>query len=487
MVKIKKINESYLQIICDADLAMDISDCFAFYVEGYQWSPKYKSGIWDGRIKLFNIRNRLMPIGLYDDLIIYFNQRQIEYKNEVENIYGPKLSAKFINEFCNEILKCDLKLRDYQINAIQQAFKNKKIILLSATGSGKSFILFLIINLLKYMDDNFKFLLVVPTSSLVYQMREDFIEYGKNFSDYNDYIHIIEGKKKNSSKPIIITTWQAIMEKRIPSSWFVKFNGICIDECHTAQATQLSKIVNNCINAQFKFGMTGSLKESNTSKMQLKSLFSKVFLASKTKDLQKKKILSQLKIRNCILEYPTEYRNICKSLNYVEETNYIRSLEIRKKFILNLSKKVKGNTLILFKIVDYGKEIFEMIKKENKNTYFIYGGTKVKDRELVRKITENNDKVIIVASFPVFSQGVNIKKLHNLIFAESVKSSIKVIQSIGRTLRLHDSKDCAILYDLVDEMSYKKRKNFVLRHFLQRIKIYDHEQFNYTTKTFKLE
>lgn len=486
-VEIEKLNESFLRVNCGDDIALNLSEHFSFYTEGYKWSPKYKAGIWDGKIRLFQKRGRLLPIGLGNDLIVYFRQNGIDFENKIENTYGPNLSAKFIKKFCSELLKCEYEPRDYQISAIQQALKYKKIILLSATGSGKSYIAYILLNLLKYMNDDFRSLLVVPTSSLVYQMKEDFIEYGKNFCNMEDFIHIIKGKEKNSNKPIIISTWQAIQSHNISPVYFSQFNGIICDEVHGATASQLSKIVNNCVNASFKIGMTGSLKECTTSKMQLKALFSKVYSASSTKKLQKKKILSQLEIRNCVLNYPEKMRKECKKLNYVDEISYIRNIKSRKKIICNLVKKAKGNSLILFRSIEYGKEIFEMIKKTNVRTFYIFGGTNVEDRESARKIAEKYDNVIIVASVGVFSTGVNIKRLHNLFFVESIKSTISIIQSLGRVLRVHETKKKAILWDIVDDLQQGKRKNYVLKHFFQRIKIYNDQGFNYLTKTFKLE
>ena len=484
-VEITKINESFLRIRCQQDLAMDLSENFSFFVENYLWSPKYKSGVWDGRIRLFQMKGRLLPIGLYDDLLIYFRQNGIKFQNNVENTLGPNLSTKFINKFCSELLKCPFELRDYQLESISQAIKYKKLILLSATGSGKSAIIFGLINLLKYADENFRSLLVVPTTSLVHQMRDDFIECGKNFTDYEKYIHIIySGKEKNSDKPLIISTWQSLM--RMPPKYFNKFNGLFIDEVHTSIAKQLTTIINNSINAEYKIGTTGSLKDTNVSKMQLKALFSKVYRASSTKNLQKKKILAPLEIRNCVLDYPEKYRSLCKKMNYVEECDLIKSFEIRKKFICNLVKKAKGNSLVLFRSVKYGKEIYEMIKEKNEKTFYIYGETKAEDREAVRKIAEKYENVVIVASFGTFATGINIKRLHNLFFAESTKSLIKVIQSIGRALRIHETKETAILYDLVDDLQIGKRKNFVLKHFFKRIKIYDDAEFNHSTRSFKM-
>lgn len=348
-----------------------------------------------------------------------------------------------------------------------------------------SFILFNIINLLKFMNENYKFLLIVPSISLVEQMKGDFIEYGENFCDYNDHIHTISsGKKKETEKSITISTWQSLQNIK-DKSFFIQFDCVIADEAHGATATQLVKIMESATSAVFKIGTTGSLKNCQTSSIQLKSLFSRVFIASKTKQLQKAKILAKLKIRNCILDYKEEFKKYCSKLKYADEVDFIRSIEARKKFISRLVNKLKGNTLVLFKSIEYGNDLFDEIKIKNPDTYFVYGGTKVEDRENVRKIAEENDNVVIVASYQIFSQGINIKRLHNLVFGESVKSLIKVVQSIGRTLRIHPTKDYAYLYDICDNLSYGKRKNYVLKHFFERVRIYDDEGWSYKTRTFK--
>ena len=488
MVEIVKLNESYIRVFCDLDIAIELSNYFSFYTKNYKWSPKWRSGVWDGKIRLFNIKSGMLPIGLYDDLLGFLTRKGIEYKINATFDGGLNLSEKYILKFNKEVLKCDFTPRDYQVKSVQYALKNKKCILLSSTGSGKSYIIFLIFNLLKFFYEDCKFLLCVPTMSLTSQMTEDFIEYGKNFCDYNDYIHqIYAGQSKDSEKPIIISTWQSLMGKGkngVKKSWFDNFSCVLVDETHTATASQLSNIVNKCENAVYKIGTTGSLTDNETDKMQLKSLFSDVYSASNTKNLQKKKILSQLKIRNCVLDYPSEYRNLCKKMDYPSEMNFIRESEERKKFIFKLVNRLKGNTLVLFRSIEYGKALFEMFDHENK--FLVYGKTKTIDRELSRKNAEKSSNVLIIASFAVFSQGINIKNLPNLVFGESMKSSIKVIQSIGRILRLHEDKKYATLYDICDDISYKKHKNYVLKHFFERIKIYDKQGFNYSTKTFKI-
>ena len=121
------------------------------------------------------------------------------------------------------------------------------------------------------------------------------------------------------------------------------------------------------------------------------------------------------------------------------------------------------------------------IKLESKRAFLVFGQTDIETREKVRKLAEEHNNIIIIASLGVYAQGVNIKNLHDIIFAEPFKSKIKVLQSIGRGLRKHHSKDIATLWDISDYLKHKKKVNYSLRHFLQRVSMYDIEEFEYTS------
>ena len=142
----------------------------------------------------------------------------------------------------------------------------------------------------------------------------------------------------------------------------------------------------------------------------------------------------------------------------------------------------RGNTLVLFnRVEDHGMPLYQLINTStrNKKVFFIYGGVNVEDREEVRAIAEKENNAIIVASYGTFSTGINIKNLHNIVFASPSKSRIRNLQSIGRVLRKGDNKTKATLYDLADDISYKSRKNYTLNHMIERVKIYSEENFNY--------
>ena len=149
----------------------------------------------------------------------------------------------------------------------------------------------------------------------------------------------------------------------------------------------------------------------------------------------------------------------------------------------------KGNTLVLYNYVEkHGKPLYDLIKgkaDEDRKVFFVSGGTDTTDREAIRNIMERMQNAIIVASLGTFSTGINIRNLHNIIFASPSKSQIRVLQSIGRGLRKSDDGKDTNLYDITDDLSWKSRKNFALLHSEERLKIYDKEKFNY--KTYKVD
>ena len=169
--------------------------------------------------------------------------------------------------------------------------------------------------------------------------------------------------------------------------------------------------------------------------------------------------------------------------NFEEEVQYIITHNRRNNFIKNLALDLKGNTLILFARVEgHGLPLYELINKNkspNQKVFFVHGGVDAQEREQVREITEREENAIIIASYGTFSTGINIKRLYNVIFASPSKSRIRNLQSIGRVLRKGNKKTSATLYDIADDISYKSRRNYTLNHLIERIKVYNEENFNY--------
>ena len=193
-----------------------------------------------------------------------------------------------------------------------------------------------------------------------------------------------------------------------------------------------------------------------------------------------KEILSEFEIESVLLKYPKEVCQSYKKLTYQEEIGQLVQLQARNDFITDLAKKVKGNTLILFQYVkNHGIPLYDqMISKSKGKVFLVHGGVSANIREEIRRITEQEDDAIIVASYGTFSTGVSIKKLHNIIFASPSKSRIRVLQSIGRQLRKSDQKEKARLFDISDDLRWKKYVNHTYRHYEERLEIYNSENFD---------
>ena len=362
-----------------------------------------------------------------------------------------------------------MKPRDYQYAAVYSAIKNNRKLLLSPTGSGKSLMIYALVRY--YCATRKKTLIIVPTTSLVEQMVNDFCDYGWNA---DDHVHkIYGGKDKVTDKPVIISTWQSIY--KFPKRYFDDIECVIGDEAHLFKSKSLTGIMTKLHNAKYRFGFTGTLNGTKTHKWVLEGLFGSCDQVTKTDDLIKRGYLSKFRIKILLCKHPPQYFE-----TYHDEMEYLIGHRGRNNLIKNLVKDLRGNTLVLFNYIEkHGEPLFEIINNsvdEQRKTFFVHGGTEVQDREEVRLITEQEDNAIIVASYGTFSTGINIKRLHNIIFASPSKSRIRNLQSIGRVLRRGEGKSLATLYDISDDIG---GQNYTLRHLNERVTIYNEENFKY--------
>ena len=478
---ITKINEVYLHIKVDQGVARELSDFFTFEVPGAKFMPQYRSRMWDGKIRLFSI----MTGEIYVGLLSYIEE--FAKRNEIEPTYGegvkdgattkPDDIRKFIQRVRPRSRGLDIQVRDYQFDAIQHAIGTHRSLLVSPTASGKSLIIYLLSVWYTLLLDDKKVLILVPTTSLVEQMYGDFVDYG--FSEEH-LQKIYQGYTKDIDKTIVISTWQSVYKQQ--KKWFDQFGAVFGDEAHLFKAKSLTGIMTKLVNCKYRHGLTGTLDGTQTHQLVLEGVFGKANKVVSTKELMDSNTVAQLNVKCIVLDYPDADKKYMKNLNYQEEVDLIVKDTRRNNFIINLTSHLKGNTLVLFQFVEkHGLELFADMEKTltNRKVFNIYGGTDTKYREDVRNITEKESDAVIVASYGTFSTGINIRNLHNIVFASPSKSRIRVLQSIGRTLRLGDNKDSATVYDIADDFSYKGKQNFTLRHFQERINIYNQEEFDY--------
>ena len=473
---IKKKNEVYVTVKAEPHINQELSDLFTFDVPGAKFMPQYRSKYWDGKIRLYSPATGEIYGGLVDKIVSW--AKKSEYSLEFENnqFYGAPfeeneiISREGVKDYMTRISKH--KPRNYQIDAVYDALRYNRKLLISPTASGKSLMIYSVVRY--YAEKNKKILLVVPTTSLVEQMFKDFQDYGW---DAENYCHrIYAGKEKTNENPVTITTWQSIYKLKRP--FFKDFEVVIGDEAHLFKSKSLISIMTKMDAAKYRFGFTGTLDGTQTHKWVLEGLFGPSYKVTQTRELIDKGHLSKLQIHILILKHKPRKFEV-----YEEELQHIITHQKRNNFIKNLVLDLKGNTLVLFSRVEtHGQPLYELINNSIQNdrkVFYVHGGVDAEERERIREITETERNAIIVASYGTFSTGINIKNLHNVIFASPSKSRIRNLQSIGRVLRKGDSKTQAVLYDIADDITHLSRRNYTLNHLIERIKIYNEEKFNY--------
>jgi len=490
IIKVKKKNHAFLHVDCEPSVANELCDFFTFYVPGYKFMPAYKNKFWDGKIRLYDTRKKELYAGLYKYLEEFASVEGRNYTIEVEhnNFYGlpnsqQPIDMSYMNDLNLTVKGDKIEPRDYQLEAIHHGLSERKGLLVSPTASGKSLIIY---SLLRYFLQNSdkKAIIIVPTTSLVEQMYSDFADYSEFDNDFDTQkmCHkIYAGREKITTQRVIITTWQSIY--KLPGSWFKDFGFVVGDEAHNFKAKSLTSILTKLVEAEYRFGTTGTLDGTQTHKLVLEGLFGPAYYVTTTKQLMDKGSLADLDIDVVLMKYDDEICRAMSKATYQDEIDYIVRYEKRNKFITNLALDQDGNTLVLFQYVEkHGKPLFNMISDsahKRRKIFYVSGETGTDVREDVRRITENEKNAIIVASLGTFSTGVNIRNLHNIIFASPSKSQIKILQSIGRGLRKSDDGRATKLYDIADDLHWKSRKNFTLNHAAERIKIYSKEKFKF--------
>ena len=481
-VTLTKFNEVYLRIKCEPSVARELSEFFTFEVPNAKFMPSVRNRLWDGKIRLFSPGTGKIYLGLLPYVRRFLSEQGHKIQYDSSLIPPKKFDKKITTKFVRSLEKGKFRTRDYQIDAIHTILESGRGLILSPTGSGKSFIIYALIRYyLKILDDK-KILLIVPTTNLVEQMYNDFADYGW-FPD--EHCHkLYAGADKNTSREVVISTWQSIY--KLDKRYFSQFGAVFVDECHLAKAKSLTGIMTKLHDCQYRIGTTGTLDGSEIHQLVLEGLFAKHKEVTTTAQLVKQKYLSNLNIRCLVLNHVKTNR---RQRTYQEEMDYLSKSPARNNFICKLAISQDGNTLILAQYINQLQTLTLALKEHTKDRkiFFVYGATEAVERDKIRGIVEEENDAIIVASYGVFSMGINIKRLHNIIFASPYKSQIKVLQSIGRGLRLTKDKTECNLFDIADDLSYNNKSNYTLKHFQERIEIYSQQEFDYEILPIKLK
>ena len=483
-LKIAKKNEVYLKVEAPDHVKYELADFFTFEVESAKFMQKTKRYRgWDGKIRLFSPATGELYCGLVDYLTDWAKKNKYEYEIEENEFYGspddfnelitPEGVAGFV-----KALRLPVKVRDYQYQAIYECLRYNRRLLLSPTASGKSLMIYALVRYYTNLTRNV--LIVVPTTSLVEQMYKDFESYGWKASSYCHRIYA--GQEKYTNHKVVITTWQSIYKE--PKKWFDRFDCVIGDEAHQFKAKSLSTLMSKLHDCKYRVGFTGTLDGANVNQLVLEGLFGRCSQVTKTSKLMKRGYVAKLKVQVILLKHDEKLFE-----GYQDEMDYLVEHSGRNNFIKKLAIDLKGNTLILFNYVDrHGIPLFNLINSHtDQPVYLVHGGIDTDDREDIRVLTEKADNAIIVASYGTFSTGINIRNLHNVIFASPSKSRIRNLQSIGRVLRKGDNKSKAVLYDIADDISTDRGNNYSLNHLMERVKVYNEEKFDYEIIDVKLK
>jgi superfamily II DNA or RNA helicase len=486
---ITKINEVYINIDCEPSIAAELYQYFSFRPEGYQFNPKYKARFWDGYIHLYNIHERRLYAGLFHQLVSFLKENNYTYLIQSNPYYGriDEENNIHLEDFIEYIDSLNLHShgkkivpRDFQYTAAFECIKYKRLVSISPTASGKSLIIYMIIRYLIDHDLCSRFLLIFPSTGLIQQMANDFADYSShNGFPIGDVLHMIySGQDKTSPKPIHFSTWQSLY--KLPSSFYDDYDMVLVDEAHNAKSDSFRTIFENCRNVGYRYGFTGTLSNKNkVHRLVVQGLIGEAKQFTNTAELIERKEAANIQINCVILDYSNDTKFNTKKMKYADEFAFICSHTRRNKFIKKLAIDLSGNTIILFQLKEQGKELFNLIKEEYDQVFYIDGDVKAEEREKIRQYLETVDDAIIIASYGTTSTGWSVKNLHNGIFASPYKSESKVLQSVGRGLRLHDSKDRFNLYDIADDLTWKNKQNYLLQHFTERVSYYAADSFPY--------
>lgn len=502
-IKIQKMNESYVKVTCDEQyMEIEIQDKFSFEVPNARHDPRVKRGLWDGYKRLYNRRTKTFPVGLVLALLRFIKGQKYTYSVDPALIPDGGLDREDIEHVVKEIIDPHNKgeaitPHDHQYDALMHMFGLGRSLCLSSTSSGKSLIIYCALRMLQLVPemDGKRIFVVVPSGALVEQMYNDFENYASGAKhSWNVGAHcqkVNKDYKKYIDKNVVITTWQSM--SKLPRYVLDDMGAMFVDEVHGAKADVLGSMIADSISCPIKHGLTGTLDGFESNEMFIEGLFGPRKVIMTAKESIDKDVATAIDVKMILLKYEDNFKaELEKSLFVKEDGNkrnpkewyaiekeYIYSLEERKKFIVNLALSLEGNTLILFDSIDnYQTPVYEMLKAKHDDVFVINGEVSNKERDVIKAKMEAGEKIITCATYGTMAVGISINNLHNMIFASSTKAMIRIIQSIGRLMRKHDSKDVANIYDIVDDLSMPKKgyNGYMIQHGQKRVKIYSDEK-----------
>ena len=438
-------------------------------------NPAYRSNVPYVSSRLYCITpGGKFETGLFKEIISFLESKHYSFQVNPEVYQAFKPGFKDFN-----ITSLKIPFREYQEKAIHSSITQGRGMIILPTASGKTLVMAgLIQNLISLLNkENPKIMVIVPSIQLVEQTSDDFLNYGlESISKWSG------NNKPDFSKNILIAGTQILLSKSSDLSILNDIDIFLCDEAHgIRRGNNINKIF-SLLKTPYKFGFTGTMPSSHIDQWNIIGKFGPINYEEKTIDLKNQTYISNfqviiLKIKHSRVSITNDYSN--PALMYQEELEYLINNDQRNGIIANLALNLPSNTIIMADRIQHGVLLEAKLRSLNKNNrqiFFIQGSTEMEERESIRKIMNDNNDIIVIAISKIFSTGINIPNLHNVIFGSAGKAKIKIMQSIGRALRLHPTKKTANIFDIADDTKYGKI------HLKERKKLYEQEKYKVTEK-----
>jgi len=383
-------------------------------------------------------------------------------------------------DFKNEIYPLKLDLRDYQEEIVKQCLFNGRGTIILATAGGKTLTSASLISKIyqlymsSYNKQSFKCLFIVPDRGLASQTYQDFIDYDVPFSvskwTGDDDLDL--------STNVIVSNLGILQSKNSNLDWLENIDLLIVDEVHKIRKGNKVNDILKRIKTPYRFGFTGTMPEESLDQWNIIGKIGPVIYEKNSFSLRQENYVSNASIQIIKLLHKNTPKPTPGGNAYREELEYLSTCKFRNELIAKLAQGLKQNTLIMVDYIQHGELLFDIISKmiPEKQCFFIRGEVEVEERDRVRQLMETNSDVVVVAISKIFSTGINIKNLHYIVFACGGKAKIKIVQSIGRGLRLHKDKNKLIIFDIADDLRYSAA------HALKRQALYEKEHITFAIK-----
>jgi superfamily II DNA or RNA helicase len=375
--------------------------------------------------------------------------------------------------------KLALELRDYQQNIVDACLKHGRGVTILATAGGKTLTIANLIECIHKTQKQFKCLMLVPDLGLVNQTSSDFHEYKTTFL----HSKWTGSDKLNLGSNVIIANMGILQSSKSDTDWIQDVDLLIIDEVHKLRKdNKINKLIKT-IRTPHKFGFTGTMPEQLLDQWNILGQIGRVLYERNSYQLRKQQYVAKARVQVIKLVYnekpPTfPADRYDPSARFRREQQFLAKNTFRNAILAKLSQGFDNNSLIMVDYIDHGEELYGVLRSQckDKQVFFIRGEVAVDERDKVKKLMENTSDVVCIAISKIFSTGINIKNLHYIVFAGGGKAKVKIIQSIGRGLRLHKDKKGVIIIDIADMLHYGSQ------HYTKRLSLYKGEKIDYGIK-----